>query len=252
MERGRKLPDLRILVVENDADRLPRLMVSLREEAPPVVVPNISEALEALSIQKFDAILLNSSEEHDAAGALASGIGSPNSAEGAPAVLFSREGVNIDEATAGILPLDFTSSELHRAVENALDARSRKAQETNRNVVGMRDFDSEGFEEQCAHESFLMVEIIDLFFEECHTELPAMREALSCSDFDQLNRLAHTIKGSLGSLHAPLGRQRAQDIELAAKARDSRRCGELLGLFEADLAVLNRALTGFREDCLQR
>ncbi len=50
------------------------------------------------------------------------------------------------------------------------------------------------------------------------------RTALSAGDYDQLARVAHTIKGSLGSLHAAQARTHAQELEFAAKQGEGSAC----------------------------
>ncbi len=118
---------------------------------------------------------------------------------------------------------------------------------------GTRDlpvFKPDDFGEQCAQEKDLMVEIIDLFFAECEAELPAMVEALAAGDFERLSRLAHTIKGSLASLHAPVARRCCETLEAAAKNRDSILCTQILETLARHLELLNKHLTAFREACL--
>ena len=92
-----------------------------------------------------------------------------------------------------------------------------------------------------------MIELIDLFSAEQNRELPAMVQALADGDFEQLSRLAHTLKGSLGALHAPLAWHAAQSVEMAAKNENSRVCAEALQALNRDLAELNESLSSFRQ-----
>ena len=91
-----------------------------------------------------------------------------------------------------------------------------------------------------------MVEIIDLFLDERKRQEPEMRDALLAKKFDQLSRAAHTIKGSLGSLHALRARAHAQTLELAAKDGDEDICWESLAALEADLVDLEPELRTLR------
>jgi HPt (histidine-containing phosphotransfer) domain-containing protein len=74
----------------------------------------------------------------------------------------------------------------------------------------------EKFEEQVGYDNELMVEIIDLFLEERKGQVTGMADCVANSDWDSLSKIAHTIKGSLGSLHAARARSRAQELETAA------------------------------------
>jgi HPt (histidine-containing phosphotransfer) domain-containing protein len=71
----------------------------------------------------------------------------------------------------------------------------------------------EKFEEQVGNDNELMVEIIDLFLEERKGQVLEMQKCVAGSDWDCLSKIAHTIKGSLASLHASRARSRAQELE---------------------------------------
>ncbi len=75
----------------------------------------------------------------------------------------------------------------------------------------------EKFEEQVGYDNELMVEIIDLFLEERKGQVAGMQDCVANNDWDSLSKIAHTIKGSLGSLHATRARSRAQELETAAR-----------------------------------
>lgn len=74
-----------------------------------------------------------------------------------------------------------------------------------------------------------------------------MRDALLGGQFDLLSRLAHTIKGSLSSLHAMRARAHAQELEYAAKERNEDACWSSLAALEADLAELEPELLALRQ-----
>lgn len=73
-----------------------------------------------------------------------------------------------------------------------------------------------------------------------------MSTAFEIGDFDALSRLAHTIKGSLGSLHAQRARSRAEDLEAVAKLRDQDTCGQCLAVLLQDLADLEPQLIALK------
>ena len=75
----------------------------------------------------------------------------------------------------------------------------------------------ERFEEQVGYDNELMVEIIDLFLEERKGQVCGMEDCIANQDWDSLSKIAHTIKGSLGSLHATRARGRAQELETASR-----------------------------------
>lgn len=108
-------------------------------------------------------------------------------------------------------------------------------------------FEPEKFRQQVAYDPALAAEIIDLFLEERRIEVPEMQRALEKGDFRQLSEIAHTIKGSLSSLHAMLARHHAQELETAAKAKDGEACGRILSQLASDLDTLEPLLLNLRD-----
>lgn len=108
-------------------------------------------------------------------------------------------------------------------------------------------FEPEKFRQQVAYDPVLAGEIIDLFLEERSIELPEMQKALDQGDFRQLSQVAHTIKGSLSSLHAMLARHHAQELETAARAKDVEACGRILSQLASDLDTLEPLLLNLRD-----
>ena len=76
-----------------------------------------------------------------------------------------------------------------------------------------------------------------------------MQRALTAHDYNHLYITAHTIKGSLASLHAALARLHAEELESAAKNDDHQLCTRSLSTLEGDLKVLEPELLSFRESC---
>lgn len=247
---------VRILLVEDDPDRVERLLSLFAcTEHPPICVPTVPEAAEALSVQKFDVALLTSPKSARELEDFAARLRAAESREnvGSRIAIFSCcAGQDNLAHSDGCLPDDFTLEHVENAFARFQNSIQTGGAVRQTAVPQLATFEPAAFEEQCAHESELMIEIIGLFFEECRNELPKMGVALAEGDFEGLSRLAHKIKGSLGSLQAPLARSRTQVLESAAKNRDFALCCETLLALEDDLSLLNRCLQGFRNTCLCR
>jgi HPt (histidine-containing phosphotransfer) domain-containing protein len=145
-------------------------------------------------------------------------------------------------------PLD--PAALTEAVARLAQAVGRPAQPGAIDPLPAIEFpvlESAEFEEQVGGDRELMVEIIDLFFEEGQRQVAEMRLTLASGDFTQLSRLAHTIKGSLGSLRATRARWRAHELESAAGGQDPTRCSQSFSAFERDLNELEPELRLLRE-----
>jgi HPt (histidine-containing phosphotransfer) domain-containing protein len=243
---------LRILFVEENARRTDHILAEPEKNQVLTSVATLAEAEEVLSIQKFDAVLLSIQRplpELALLGERLRNAENGNSSRIRTLILVYGDGNDIAFAD-GRLPGRFTFDELCRTVSEILE---RQMQEIANIEASARQwgFDPAKFAAQCANDIELMVESINLFLDECTVELPEMGDALDRRDFEALSRLAHRIKGSLSSLHAPVARQRAQALEAASKSGDDGVCSALLQALEDDVMALRAPLETLRETCLR-
>jgi HPt (histidine-containing phosphotransfer) domain-containing protein len=213
-------------------------------------VQTLTEATEALEIQRFDAVLLDQSLDLDAIRSFSEKVVQTT---GTPTGLFwlptlphqdnsGRSGVlhGISELSDAA-SLTTAMTHLARAVGNRTAAPSQSGP-----VI-----DVEELRMQVAYDDELLAEIIDLFVGERQEYSAKLQQALEAVDFELLSRVAHTIKGSLASLHATEARLEAQALELAAKDKDAELCEALVPDFEKrlddvqeHLLTLRRSLSG--------
>jgi HPt (histidine-containing phosphotransfer) domain-containing protein/CheY-like chemotaxis protein len=251
---------LRVLLVDGDR-RQSQLISSRLAGAKHTVLPasGLEEAAETLSGQKFDAVVIGSplladgladftqklrALETNQRGASRTAILSVSPDLFDSSVWQPSEEAGID----GYLSEDFEAEALMTAVaslstavcapnENDEDSRSANP------VI----FDPEKFKAQVAYDRDLLIEIIDLFLSEQLVQIAEMQEALANRQYDRLYLVAHTIKGSLASLHAEVGRLRAEELESAAKERNDQHCLQLLSVLKRDMERLEPALLHLRD-----
>jgi HPt (histidine-containing phosphotransfer) domain-containing protein len=254
---------LRILLVDADADRLERVAASL-EEAEHTVLPvtSLDEAEEALFVRKIDVAIFGSPFDEVEAEIFVERLrGIENTQKNAPRtpVLAVSDSIPAfpgwiiqgDSVIDGHLHGDFNSEILSEAITAVNSGRAGTASSDKPQQDEGKDlplFEPEKFRQQVAYDSELTVEIIQLFLEEQSIELPEMREALEQGEFDRLSDVAHTIKGSLSSLHATLARHHAQALESAAKNRDRAVCRTSLQALADDLDALEPLLLKLRDE----
>ncbi len=251
---GGQLDSLRILVIEPDGQRADELTAQFSSAGHfAISLASLEEAAEALSLQNFETVLLASPQTADAIERFSSHLRALETGQGKragvrTAILAFPEAVENAAHVDCVLPPNFDPASLPEVLQahsQAVPGGSSAASPRS----DLLDFEPAAFEEQCGHEAELMVEIIDLFFTECAEEVPAMREALAHDDFDRLSRVTHTLKGSLGSLHAHRAREQAQGLEMAAKAHNRALCVDELALLEEALESLSEPLKAFRSVC---
>jgi two-component system, sensor histidine kinase and response regulator len=236
---------LRILLVdsnEHSADKIAGRLTSAGHST--VSVPGVDEAMEALLVEKFDAIVLGVGQPDESLTNFVLTLRQRNAGElpqDGTAIFSCSPDQPAGSSLVSYLPPDFTAAQFAEAT-----ARFNESSPSAGAPSDLAVFIPGGFEEQCASDPELMLEIIDLFSEERERELAEMRKVAAEHDFERLARIAHTMKGSLGTLNAPRARFRSQELESAAKDRNFSCCARVLDLLDRDLASLQDELATFR------
>ncbi len=252
--------NLRVLLIENDPGKSERIS-SLLENAQHAVLPltGLAEAVEALEIQKFDAILMPSGAPDQELKAFTAKLrqleAGGRSTTKIPILSTSAEVPDDagwleahETSVDGYLPERFEPAVFAKAVQALAGVVDRVGSKTqNAGWESLPRFDLAGFQEQMMHDRELEVEIINLFLDECVGQASEMQHALADGDLPLLSRVAHTIKGSLGSLHALRSHSCAQELESAAKRGEGEVCGPLLDKLIGELAALRPELIQLRD-----
>lgn len=238
---------LRVLVVDSNPAQSERITSMLREAHHTVLRTNgLEEALEALFAQKFDAVLLGSPlrvEELVEFTAVLRRLEESEHRTVRTPVLSLWQETRVD----GYLPERFEAATLSDAVGRLSAAIAQASEATKAAKGGLPVFEPEEFQAQVCHDAELLIEIIDLFLTESADQVAEMREALTAGEYERLYRTAHTIKGSLSSLHAAMAKSRAQELETAAKEHEEQVCRFSLAALEQDLQILTPQLLSLRE-----
>jgi len=262
-EKSAKMTSLRVLLVA-DIHECQEVSSSL-VAADHTVLPlnDVDEASEAISLQQFDAILLGDSISEESVSEFASKLrrlerAQQSATRTAIFCLGNEPSAEIKSVAGTCSPVDgylskrldgtaFTDAVIQLA--QTFPEAAMTSSDSNRDLPV---FELAGFQEQVGYDPDLFSEIIDLFLLEGEEQIPAMRSALAKRDFDELGRVAHTIKGSLGSLHAPRARTRAEQLESAARSRNNERCCHFLSLLEDDIQELEQQLRIVRSTVSQQ
>jgi HPt (histidine-containing phosphotransfer) domain-containing protein/CheY-like chemotaxis protein len=248
---------LRVLVVHSDTAELDRLS-NLLEKGSHAVLPleTITDAAEALGLQRFDAVLLAEDTPADDLARFASNIRRIlNDARGEtrPAILTWSNSVADPKITVSgsqtgyfdaMLPTHFEPSLFAKTVEQLsvrLSQCSLGAAQEERAV-----FEIDEFKSLLGNSPELLEEIITLFLEESGLQLKQMDDCLASANYDSLAKIAHTLKGSLGTLHAHRARADAQALEIAATRQEKEDCRVNLDRLYADLDELRPLLIELR------
>jgi HPt (histidine-containing phosphotransfer) domain-containing protein/CheY-like chemotaxis protein len=246
---------LRVLLVDAGSEKSDAISTTLAS-ANHTVLPTtgLEEAGEALSVEQFDAVLLASdfpaSNLADFAAKLRRVEQNQRPAIRIP--VLALESVSPAPTSEGGCdgyvhePIDpFALTEAVKSLAAALGKPMGLTASSG--IDNLPVLEPERFEEQVGYDNELMVEIIDLFLEERKGQVAGMEDCVANRDWDSLSKIAHTIKGSLSSLHATRARSRAQELELAAKNGEVEVSTRAYRMLVRDLEVLEPELLDLKD-----
>jgi HPt (histidine-containing phosphotransfer) domain-containing protein len=221
---------LRLLLVEAAPARAEHLVALLTAASFDILhTENAADAAETLGLRQFDAVLLGTSLAEEAKTLFPL-------MQRWPAVKLYVLSNNplLAESCHCLLPPDIPDDQLPTSIRRFRclwdcddDAASR-----------LSVFDLMAFRSQVSNDADLMREIILIFFDESAEQIRKIRQCLDDGNYQLASRLAHSLKGSLGSLCAQRARHWAQQLELAAKNESGDRCRSCLSELEGNLAAL--------------
>ena len=253
------MSSLRVLLVDGDSREAARVVQLLSHANHSVFdASGFDQASEALQLQRFDAVLLGASVSRSEVPRFAAGLRDLELRQKLPSripvlSISSRIAEDPGWSRAQESPPDAYLAPRFRpdTLASAIEALANGISQHSPEVPELSEiFSPDRFGDQCVGEPELMAEIIDLFLVEHQGQLEAMARALANSRYEQLSRTAHTIKGSLASLHAPRGRHCAASLEAAASRQDGRECHTSMLALESALAQLKPVLQSFRNQIL--
>ncbi len=245
---------LRILIIGCSEESRSLEAVLSSSEQPVLLVDTLAEGLEALLIQRFNVVLLPSCHaagEIDGFAEAVRQIDCSADEQDRTVIVGVKSGDSANAAAKvdGFVPYSAIPEVLTQAITSL--AKAVGQQSPSLACQGLVVLDVEQLHEQVAHDDELLVELIDLYRSERNRQSAEMEQALTAGQYESLSRLAHTIKGSLGSLHAAAAKQDAHLLEMAARDQNAAECQQILPRFETKLNVLEQQLLSIRESILR-
>jgi len=216
---------LRLLLVDGGSEKSDAISTTL-VSANHTVLPTagLDEAGEALFVEQFDAVLLASNFPANSLADFTAKLRRVEQSQRAATRIpvLALESVSAEKSDEsgcdGYVHEPIDAIALTGAVRSLAAALGKPMEiKVASEVDNLPVLEPEKFEEQVGGDNELMVEIIDLFLEERKGQVTGMEDCIANKDWDSLSKIAHTIKGSLASLHATRARSRAQELETASR-----------------------------------
>jgi HPt (histidine-containing phosphotransfer) domain-containing protein len=207
----------KVLLVEEDQARAERITEALHGcGIDAFQTAGVKEAEEALAVRQFDVVLLSSRTTAPEMMRELQAV----TRRLCPSAKFFIWGECESGICDAVLPTSVEDADLGRELTLAYAGSQVTLEKT---ASHLPKFDLRAFEEQMGGDSELMREIIGIYFDESAGQMRELAEALDRAENTRASRLAHSLKGSLGSLHAARARHWAQMLESAAAAGDMER-----------------------------
>jgi len=105
-----------------------------------------------------------------------------------------------------------------------------------------RTLDRNALLERLEGDQDLLLEIVELFLEDCPRRLGLGRSAIAAGDMHTLVRIAHSLKGSAANFGGTEASAAALAVETAARAEDLAGATAAWSRLEAEIAWLTAAL----------
>jgi CheY-like chemotaxis protein len=240
---------LRVLLTEDNAVNQKLALRLLEKRGHSVVVAgNGREALETLSRDSFDIVLMDvQMPEMDGfeatqiirEGERTTGAHVPIIAMTAHAMKGDRERCLV-EGMDGYISKPLRPSELFEAIESLVGVGRARIEEPAK-----PPFDEAIALETVESDRQLLCEMIDAYFEECPQLTEALAAAIERGDAATVQRTAHTLKGMLATLGAAEASSLAKHIEARARGGDCSLDAARANLL-ASLSRLTPGLAEFR------
>ncbi|MFC1735999.1 response regulator [Candidatus Hydrogenedentota bacterium] len=131
-----------------------------------------------------------------------------------------------------------SEDELSRGPDEAASETSLFVEETEKGSI----YDGPAFLELLSGDEKLLKQILEIFLEETPRQLASLRESVAGGDADAVSRIAHSIKGSCGTITAIQMRTAALRLEAAARNEGLDQADELLDNLESEFENVRTCL----------
>jgi two-component system sensor histidine kinase/response regulator len=247
---------LHILLAEDNAINQRLAVYLLEKHGHEVVVANNGkEVLTALAHQPFDLVLMDvQMPEMDGLETTAS-IRAREQEQGGyvPIVAMTAHAMESDRErclTAGMdgyLTKPVRPRELFETIARLIPHRADIGEERPQATAASDVFDRASLLTRIDGDETLLQELIGLFLEDAPQRLDQLRDALVDNDPQQLERIAHTLKGATGNVCAHRAFEAAKRLERLAKMGDVLKTTDAFTDLEMEITRLQTVLSSFIE-----
>jgi len=216
-----------------------------------VVAENGVEALHALGRETFDLVLMDvQMPEMDGFQATRTIRARENGtvrhipiiAMTAYAMAGDRERC-LEAGMDGYIPKPVNAQDLFEAIESVQCGSNGSGKATTA-AMSVQHFDKAQILDRVGGDTDLLKEVVQIFVDEFPKTVDRIRDAVRNSDFDDLERAAHALKGSVSNFSAASAVDAASNLEAMGRGRDITAAPEALNALELELDMPRDGLLG--------
>jgi HPt (histidine-containing phosphotransfer) domain-containing protein len=148
----------------------------------------------------------------------------------------------------GYVAKPLQAHELFTVLETLAPAGAAAGSEITAGQPTAVDFDKAEALNRVDGDTDLLKELLGLFFAECPQRLAQIRDAIAKGDAENLQRAAHTLKGSVGNFAARAAFEAAERLELLGRAGDLTDADQAYAALEGALERFEQALTTLKDE----
>ncbi|MCB0336539.1 MAG: Hpt domain-containing protein [Bdellovibrionales bacterium] len=114
-------------------------------------------------------------------------------------------------------------------------------------MTEVRVFDLEDALERVGDDAELLVELFDMFMEDCDSNLALIRQGVASKDQEIIERTAHSMKSAVGNLGGMKAHAAAYAVECAGREGNEEVYQSVVDVFDSEIQAFKQAFEQYRK-----
>jgi CheY-like chemotaxis protein/HPt (histidine-containing phosphotransfer) domain-containing protein/two-component sensor histidine kinase len=147
-----------------------------------------------------------------------------------------------DYVSKPVKPKDLSEAISRQFATDKSSGQQMKNEKAEKETVNSIIFDVDSLMDRISGDKELFKELVTLFTEDTPKHFASMKSAFKNRDFEEIQHIAHSVKGSAGNFGASNMQKVAFSLEQAAKTGDLTKTGHLIDAVEMEFEILKKEI----------